>query len=411
MDTLFAHLDDIITQQRDDQIAFVQQLVRTRSANPFTPDESDPAVPIERDVARLIFARLRAMGLDPAYRGVTDARPNVVATLAGSGTGDRSLILNGHMDTVMPSVQWRRDPFGGVIEDNRLYGVGALDMKASLGVLVYAVQALLAAGVELAGDLILAFVVDEEPGACSAFGSGYLLDHGLRATSAIIAEPMNDNVTTGHRGGYRFRLTVTGEAAHTGLLAWERGESGRNAILGMAAAIEALQGVELPFDETPVFPGRRPVFTFPTMIRGGVSINTVPDACTAFGDVRVLPGVEVTEIEQVIRDRLDAIPDLDYALRRLLFVPAVEIPPDHALVQTLVEHTAAVTGYRPSALGCGPWNDGWMFITRGIPAICGFGPNGAGVHAADEYVELDSLVETTRIFARAILTYLGVSST
>jgi acetylornithine deacetylase len=382
MDTLFAHLDDIITQQRDDQIAFVQQLVRTRSANPFTPDESDPAVPIERDVARLIFARLRAMGLDPAYRGVTDARPNVVATLAGSGTGDRSLILNGHMDTVMPSVQWRRDPFGGVIEDNRLYGVGALDMKASLGVLVYAVQALLAAGVELAGDLILAFVVDEEPGACSAFGSGYLLDHGLRATSAIIAEPMNDNVTTGHRGGYRFRLTVTGEAAHTGLLAWERGESGRNAILGMAAAIEALQGVELPFDETPVFPGRRPVFTFPTMIRGGVSINTVPDACTAFGDVRVLPGVEVTEI-----------------------------PPDHALVQTLVEHTAAVTGYRPSALGCGPWNDGWMFITRGIPAICGFGPNGAGVHAADEYVELDSLVETTRIFARAILTYLGVSST
>jgi len=73
-----------------------------------------------------------------------------------------------------------------------------------------------------------------------------------------------------------------------------------------------------------------------------------------------------------------------------------------------VQHTQAVTRHTPTRLGCGPWNDGWMFITRGIPAICGFGPNGAGVHGPDEYVELDSVIATTQIVARAVVDYLGV---
>ena len=70
--------------------------------------------------------------------------------------------------------------------------------------------------------------------------------------------------------------------------------------------------------------------------------------------------------------------------------------------------TEEVVGHTPTRLGCGPWNDGWMFISRGIPAVCGFGPNGGGVHAPDEYIELDSLIESTRIVARAVVDYLGV---
>ncbi len=105
---------------------------------------------------------------------------------------------------------------------------------------------------------------------------------------------------------------------------------------------------------------------------------------------------------------LGAIPGLDYTLDRLIFVPAVEISPESEIVTPLVARTTEITGQAPTMLGCGPWNDGWMFITRGIPSICGFGPNGAGVHAPDEYVELDSLLDTTRIYARAIVDYLGL---
>lgn len=405
--TLFDHLDAIIQQHWDEQVAFLQQLVQTRSANPYLPMTSDPHEPIERDVAYLIADALSASGMSPQLLGETDERPNVLATIKGAG-GHRAVILNGHMDTVMPNPQWTRDPFGGAIEGGRLYGLGALDMKASLSLFVYVARALLEAGVQLDGDLHLTFVVDEEPGAVSRFGSAYLLDHGLTASAAIVAEPVNTNVTIGHRGGYRFRLTVHGEAAHTGLLAWERRNIGKNAITAMAEAIMALQDVAIPHVQTPAFPDRKPVFTFPTMIEGGTSINAVPDSCVAYGDVRVLPGANAETIERVMQECLDAIPGLNYTLDRLIFVPAVEISPESEIVAPLVKHVAEITGQTPTTLGCGPWNDGWMFITHGIPAICGFGPNGAGAHSPDEYVELDSLRDTTRIYARAIVDYLGV---
>lgn len=141
-----------------------------------------------------------------------------------------------------------------------------------------------------------------------------------------------------------------------------------------------------------------------------MSINAVPDQCVAYGDVRLLPGCGADTVERHIRRALDALPSLDYALERLLFVPAVEIAPDEEIVRVLARHTAAISGQTPTTLGCGPWNDGWMFITRGIPAVCGFGPDGAGVHGPDEYVELDSVIDVTRIVARAVIDYLGPKS-
>lgn len=405
---LFWAIDDAIQRRWNDQVMFLQQLIQTRSANPYLAVTSDPHDPIELDVANLIYDKLAAIGFVPECRGVSPERPNVVAEWRGTGN-HHTLILNGHMDTVMPSPDWTRDPFGGEIEDGRMYGLGALDMKASLSMFVFAAWALRDAGVKLAGDLIITFVVDEEPGAYSRFGTAYLLDHQMTGTAAIVAEPMNTNVTIGHRGGYRFRLVVRGQATHTGLQLWEDGIAGRNAITDMVQAINALQNLPIPFVATPAFPNRKPVFTFPTKIEGGVSINVVPDRCIAYGDVRLLPGANGDTIEHLIHERLNAIPGLDYTLERLLFVPAVEIPPDSAIVKPLVHHTAAITGQQPTTLGCGPWNDGWMFITHGIPAICGFGPNGAGVHAPDEYVDLDSMHATTRILARAIVDYLGLA--
>jgi succinyl-diaminopimelate desuccinylase len=405
----FTHLDEIITRHRDEQIAFLQALVRARSANPFIPDTSDPSEPIERAVAYLIHDKLREIRLEPEFKGESRERPNVIATLRGTGPTGRALILNGHMDTVMPSPLWTFDPFGAEIRDGRLYGLGALDMKASLSVFVFVAKALIEVGVTLGGDLILTFVVDEEPGGCSRFGSSYLLENGLSGSAAVVAEPENTNVTIGHRGGYRFRLITHGEAAHTGLEAWERGTQGKNAVVDMARAVEALQGLALPFDRTPAFPDRKPVLTFPTMIQGGVSINAVPDQCVAYGDVRLLPGCDADTVESLIRARLDALPGLDYTLDRLLFVPAVEIAPDEKIVRVLARRAAEITGQTPITLGCGPWNDGWMFITRGIPAVCGFGPNGAGVHGPDEYVTLDSVIATTRIYARAVIDFLGMT--
>ncbi|MCC6802828.1 MAG: M20/M25/M40 family metallo-hydrolase [Anaerolineae bacterium] len=405
----FGKLDDIIQKNSAEQIQFLQALVRAKSANPYTSENSSPTADIEREVAFLLRDRLREIGLTPELVGASPERPNVVARIDGAASASRSLVLNGHMDTVMPSRLWRIDPFAGVVQGNRLYGLGVFDMKASLAMFVYAAKALLECGVRLAGDLILTFVVDEEPGGCSPFGTQYLLENGLTATAAIVAEPGNDNVTIGHRGGFRFKLTVRGEAAHTGSREWEMRERGKNAIAGMAEVVREMAGIEIPYRHTPAFPDRQSVLTFPTLIEGGTSINAVPDQCFAYGDARLMPGNTEQIVEDLIRARIERVPDLDYTLEKLLYVPAVEISEQEEIVQILRQRTTEITGVNPTMLGCGPWNDGWMFITRGIPAVCGFGPAGDGAHAPDEFVYLDSFIDVTRIYVRAIIDYLGIA--
>ena len=127
---------------RDDIERFLSALVRVPSVNP--PGDEMP-------VARLIQARLAALGL--AIRIVESApgRPNLIARLEGSDGGP-TLLLNGHMDVQPPGTQWTREPFAAEVEGTRLYGQGAMDMKAGLAAIVFAVESIVQSGVSLTGD-------------------------------------------------------------------------------------------------------------------------------------------------------------------------------------------------------------------------------------------------------------------
>jgi len=158
--------------------------------------------------------------------------------------------------------------------------VGSADAKAQIAAFVYAVYALRQADISLAGRVTVAFVVDEEPGACSPYGTRYLLEQGLlRGDAAIIGEPGNQKIAIGHRGIYRFRVQIDGEATHTGVKAWEQKRRGRNAILDMARLALALAERALPDMPSAAFPNRTSVMTFPTLIQGGSGINVVPGSC------------------------------------------------------------------------------------------------------------------------------------
>ena len=208
------------------QIEFLQRLVRARSSNPFLPESSPPDVPVEKEVAEVIQQELHRLGLPAELIGVSSQRPNVLCCIPGSGKRGKTLILATHMDTVEPS-GYTRDPWGAQIEEGRLYGVGAADAKAQIAAFVYALHALRQAGITLAGEVTLAFVVDEEPGACSPYGTRYLLETGqLQGDAASIGEPGNDKIAPGHRGIYRFRLQIKGEVTYTGVKSWEQRKRG-----------------------------------------------------------------------------------------------------------------------------------------------------------------------------------------
>jgi len=389
----------------DEEIAFVASLVKVKSSNAYTPQDTPLRESVEGEMPTLIFEKLKSIGLSPRYLGASKERPNVVAEW-GEKRGRMGLMLNGHMDTIPPEGRDVISPYSGAVRNGKIYGLGSLDMKASLAAYIYGVKALMSAKIKLRGKLTLAFVVDEESGACSPYGTQYLLEQGCVPKACFIGEHGSQYVRTGQRGSYRFKIITRGEAVHTGVSAWERGEAGHNAVVDMAGIIEALQGVEIPFKQSRMFEGRKPVFTFPTKISGGVGLNVVPASCEAYGDVRLLPGNSDSQVKMLMVERLQKL-GIPYEIQDLMFVPAAEIDPHDPLVLSLQKVTKAVLGYTPEARVSGPGTDGWMMVKRDIPTIMGFGPDGGGEHGKGEWVDLASLQKITEVYARFIVDYLG----
>ena len=389
-----------------EQKEFLSELVKEKSVNPIRDGFSKGG---EEGVARLIRKKLKEMGVNSRYLRYKKGRPNLLAVW-GPTRSRKSLAWVGHMDTEKPLGEDSKKWFSGEIEGNKLYGVGVLDMKASLSAYVFALKALADLGLETEGKLKLAFTADGKSEYVSRWGLKYLVGKGFKAKVALLAKPGSKKIAIGHRGGYRFKITVRGESVDTGRRAWEKGERGVNAIGGMVEVVNALKGFDLPFKQARAFPERLPVFTFPTKISGGESVDVVPDKCEAWGDVRLLPGNTNKQIKWWLEGRLEELEGVDWEIEDLLFVPAMEVDKTDRWVKSLYEQAMEVLKKKPKLEGCGPWNDAWMLTQTDTPCLAGFGPdgqaNGEGKEG-NEWVDLDSLKKVTEIYARWALMYLG----
>lgn len=403
MDKLKQKIIKEIEKSKDEQVKFLQQLIQTSSVNPNMddPTKSSPYDPIELEVAEIIFNKLEKNGLSPKYEGVSLSRPNVVAEF---GKGSKTLIFNGHMDTVLPPRGYDFNPHLGFIKDGKVYGAGALDMKSALCCYVFMAKALLKFPKEIKGKILLQFVIDEEPMAASHFGTRYLLEKGYLGDAAIVGEPGSKKITIGNRGGYRFKIEVFGNAVHTGSRKWENKEEGLNAITEMSKVINVLQKLKFPEIKHPIFPDRKSILTFPTLIRGGKAINIVPDSCIAFGDTRLLPKVTKEFMETEIKKVLNKT-DVKYRLTPIVYVPPSFIKQSEDIVKIIKNSAKKILSREPKAEGAGPWSDIWMFIDKGIPAL-NFGCDGQGMHDKNEYVEIDSMIEITKIYALTAIDFL-----
>ena len=403
-ENIISKISSEVENIKDIYIEFLQKLVQTPSVNPFTKDplKSSPYSPIELEVAELIYNKLCEIGLSPKFVGMSYMRPNVIAEF---GDGEKTLIFNGHMDTVIPSKNYSFNPFSGFIQDGKLFGVGSYDMKASLVAFIAMADVLLKYEDYLNGKIQLQFVVDEETMGSSPFGTNYLLDKGYTGDAAIVGEPGTYKISIGNRGGYRFFIEVYGESVHTGMREWEQKLKGKNAIIEMQKVIESLQDITLPNTNNSLFSDRTNVFTFPTLIEGGTNINMVPDVCRAYGDVRILPGVTRELLESKIKEKLNKL-NIDYKLRTIVYVPAVYIDPNEKIVQLSKKYISKIYGREPKIGVAGAWSDMWMFINRGIPAI-NFGPDGKNAHAPDEFVYLDSFVDIIKVYSLVALDFLS----
>jgi acetylornithine deacetylase len=335
-----------------------------------------------------------------------EGRPNVIGVLKGD-SAKKSLILNGHVDVVSPEPvdQWQHDPWGAEIEDNRLYGRGAVDMKAGVVANLFALKALKKAGIEPGGDVMLQSVVEEEAGG----GGGTLacLMAGYTADGMIITEPFMMPVIS-HPGILYFRVKIKGLTAHAG-----HAHLGVNAIGKMMKVYEAMVDLDLQRAETKKFPlyhkveGRSCHLNIGTL-KAGDWVSTVAGFAEMACRISFIPGESMAETKQTVEQVIEDVARADEWLRDHL--PEVEWfgwqtepwyqDPDDPFIKTVLPCLEAACGQKMEISGVTAGLDNRFSSSFGFPSIC-FGPDGNNYHSFDEYVELDSLVLTTRAVALA----------
>jgi acetylornithine deacetylase/succinyl-diaminopimelate desuccinylase family protein len=344
----------------------------------------------ENRIAHYIADWLGKSKLEVEMVDVKPNRPNVVVRLKGKEPGPH-VLLNGHMDTVEPGNGWTRDPFGAEVEDGKMYGRGAFDMKAGLACILWVAAALREEGLPRRGELMVTAVVDEE---AIARGTYALVQRNLTkdVEFAMIPEPTNLKVITAHRGRAVFEIEVRGKAAHSG---WP--EHGVNAIEKAAVLVNALPRIRGPHHPTI---GDATINTL--RIEGGQEeVMLVPDHCRLLIDRCLVPGYTTDAALQDMRRLISEIgieAEAKLPVRETPFCESFEILDDEPHVQLVMEAATKVLRKRPEmAFHAGPC-DSCILVNPGRVPTIEFGPSGSGLHQPDEYVELDSVKKTAAVY-------------
>lgn len=383
-------------------------------------------------VQRFAAERLRSMGLEvdvfepdpaelarrPGYSPVEwsyAGRPDVATRWPGAG-GGRSLVLNGHLDVVpaTPEHHWSHDPWGAEIAGGRMWGRGAADMKAGVAAMVYAVRAIREAGIALRGDLSLETVIEEE-----GTGNGCLASRarGYGGHAALIPEPFGHRALEAQVGVMWARVTVRGQGAHA-----ERADQAQNAVVMAARLVGAVKALEEEVNRAEPPAAFRslphPLNYNVGVMRGGDWASTVPEECVFEVRVAAYPGEDLLAVEGRFRAAIAAAAEEDQWL--------AEHPPEVAFYAfraegCVVERSEPVLAVLGSAhqevLGdelsffsfTGTTDARFFNLYEGTPATC-YGPLGGNLHAPDEWVDIESVRATTKVYALTVLHWCGIAA-
>lgn len=429
----------LLTAARDGHestITLLQELVRIESVNPYFTGYSTPSQ--EGRVQDILTGRLKRLGarLDrwepdaqelarhaggPGYYPDRDftGRPNLVATLPGTG-GGRSLLILGHADVVSPGEGWAYRPFGAERHDGAVYGRGTADMKAGMAAAVSALEILAAEGLRLRGDVLIASVVDEEAG---GMGTLAVVDRGYRADGAISPEPSDLNVAPLCRGILWGRMTVPGRSSHIEMPQphWREGGAVDAIALGRTFldAFDELNArwAAEPSKLHPLLPLPCQVLVsmldageYPTAYAPQMHITFDAQYLPEERDERKMGGRVKAEIESFIAEvaaRDEWLREHPPTIKWLVDADCAEIPGDHPLTR-LVHDTAISVGAPSRIEGMSSHTDMGLLVNAGVPTL-NFGPGAPSVaHQPDEHVTEADLLKATQAFALIMAEWCGV---
>jgi acetylornithine deacetylase len=372
-------------------VALTRSLLQATGQNP--PGEESATVAVLGGAAA-------ELGLDVCETPVRPDRNNIRITLAG-GDGP-GLLLLGHTDVVPVGEGWTKDPFGGAVENGRIYGRGSSDMKGGLAASLSAMAALRSA--QLTGPVELAALVDEEE--TGAGISALVASTAQPFAGCITAEPTELQTVVGARGASYLRVEIHGTACHAG-----NPDDGANAVYGAAALVAEIERMNGELAQQP-HPLLGPATWSVGQVRGGTSGSIVPDKCVVVADRRLLPGESAAAVLNDVRNRtagLLAGRGLTFDITMPMEMPAFETPVDAPLA-TAVDTALADAG--GPGLPPGGWtaacDGGFVARDLGVPVVVlGPGSVSTQAHRPDESVSIEELVVAARAYALSALRLLG----
>ncbi len=408
--TAYAQLDAWIDQHFDEQVRFLQELVRVPTDTP--PGNNAPH-------AERTAELLRPMGFEAEKHAVPTAEVKaygletitnlIVRRRYGEG---RTIALNAHGDVVPPGEGWTHDPYGGEIENGQLFGRASAVSKSDFSTFTFAVRALESLGLPLKGGVELHFTYDEEFG--GELGPGWLLKQGLTKPDLMIAAGFSYQVVTAHNGCLQMEVTVHGKMAHAAIP-----ETGVDALQGAVQILQSLYAQNTLYQKvTSGVEGINHPYLNVGRIEGGTNTNVVPGKVSFKLDRRMIPEENPVEVEasirQVIQQAVEqfnqgrlADHQIHVDIKRLLLAHAMKPLPGNApLVNAIQKHGQEIFGEPIPAMGTPLYTDVRLYVAQGVPGVIyGAGPRTVlESHAkrADERLVLEDLRRATRVIARTL---------
>jgi len=404
----YEQLDAWIDTHFDEQVRFLQELIRVPTDTP--PDNNAPH-------AERTAELLHGFGLDAEKHPVPQAEVQafglesvtnlVVRRKYGPG---KTVLLNAHGDVVPPGEGWTKNPYGGEIENGKIYGRAAAVSKCDFSTYAFAVRALEAVAKPKAGSVELLFTYDEEFG--GEVGPEWLLKHKIIKPDLMIAAGFSYQVVTAHNGCLQMEVTVHGKMAHAAIP-----DSGVDAMQAAVSVLSALYQQNTLYKQiSSEVAGINHPYLNVGMIEGGTNTNVVPGRVTFKLDRRMIPEENPAEVEatlrKIITDTAAQHSGVTVDIKRMLLANAMRpLPGNKPLVDAIQKHGEQVFGEKIPALGTPLYTDVRLFCEAGIPGVIyGAGPRTVlESHAkrADERLELEDLRRATKVIARTLNDLLG----
>ncbi len=401
--TDYDKLDTWIDAHFDEEVRFLQELVRVPTDTP--PGNNMPHAKRTAELLRAFGfeAEKFAVPADEVHASGLESITNlIVRRHYGKG---KTIALNAHGDAVAPGDGWTTDPYGGQIENGKMYGRAVAVNKSDFATFTFAVRALESLGAKLHGNVELHFTYDEEFG--GELGPGWLLRKKLTKPDLMIAAGFSYQVVTAHNGCLQMEVLVHGCQAHAAIP-----ESGVDALQGAVRILNALYAQNTLYSQvTSGVKGIGHPYLNVGRIEGGTHTNVVPGKVSFKLDRRMIPEEDPLEVEaslrQVIADAAAVFPGITVEIKRLLLARALQPSPNiEPLVKAIQKHGEQVFGEPIAAMGTPLYTDVRLYGEAGIPGVIyGAGPRTVlESHAkrADERLDLQDLRRATKVIARTL---------